>query len=351
MEVLCTPAGPQAGKAGVETAVGGERKWSLAVTQHDFLLWKQLTPCQSFVLMLHFVSALEFSAVLTEVTEEGGAPGSPLNFAEEMKLLTSLGKMEINMFDSFYCRHVRAFYLSFCVGGKQNLNVDIFLMCMMSWHVGTTNERWSRWSHKVDLCFLPAGRWRYWEATGSPESNCRCSTSKVKHKTLFHVDIPFGLHFHSVFAAVSAARRGSSVTVSRLSRDPANRSWLKTWTSSQAVSRELKAWLVVWIFCFIYSVHSCRHRSGPHQSFVTHSSVCEKKSFNAGRGIFSDVGTYCKIEQRSMFFLTISDLTIYRGFYVLVQRYFWNFNYHFVAARGCAAGEKRRQDRSQPVQR
>ncbi|XP_075902652.1 uncharacterized protein LOC142901835 isoform X2 [Nelusetta ayraudi] len=44
-------------------------------------------------------------AVLTEVTEGDGAPSSPLNFAEEIKLLTSSGKMEINVFDSFDHRH------------------------------------------------------------------------------------------------------------------------------------------------------------------------------------------------------------------------------------------------------
>lgn len=63
--------------------------------------------------MLRFVSALDFSALLTEVTEESAAPGAPLNFAEEIKLLTSLGKMEIDMFESFYCRHVRIFYVPF----------------------------------------------------------------------------------------------------------------------------------------------------------------------------------------------------------------------------------------------
>lgn len=76
-----------------------------------FLLRKGTTPHQWFVLMLCFVSALDFSAVLTEVAKEGGAPSTALNFAEEIELLTSSGKMEINMFDSFYRRHVRTFNL------------------------------------------------------------------------------------------------------------------------------------------------------------------------------------------------------------------------------------------------
>lgn len=65
------------------------------------------------LLILCFVSSLAFSVVLTEVAEEGGASNAPLSFAEEIKLLTSLGKMEMNMFDSVNCRHVRAFCLTF----------------------------------------------------------------------------------------------------------------------------------------------------------------------------------------------------------------------------------------------
>lgn len=122
-------------------------------------------------------------------------------------------------------------------------------------------------------------------------------------------------------------------------------------TSSQLRIESLVG-CVDFLFCFIYTVHSCIQSSGLDQSFVTHSSVHEVIFFNAGRGIFSDVGTYCKIKQRSMLFLTFCDLTIYRGFiFWFKQRSFWNFNHHFVAAKGCAAGEKRRQDQSEPVQR
>lgn len=78
---------------------------------------------------------------------------------------------------------------------------------------------------------------------------------------------------------------------------------MMTLTSLRAASGELEAWLVLRILHCIQ--RTCIPSSGLDGYFVTHSSVHEVVFFNAGKGIFSDVGTCCEIKQRSRLLLPL----------------------------------------------
>lgn len=110
----------------------------------------------------------------------------------------------------------------------------------MSWQFGTTDLRWTWCSHKVDLCFLSAGKQWCRGATRSPESNCRCSDSKVKHLTLFYVDACVPPLLHCLFSGFWTLLLAFAARSARL-QPKDNRQW-----SSAEWSRSLQTWLGRW---------------------------------------------------------------------------------------------------------